>query len=223
MKQCLLFFLKYPEAGRVKSRLAAEVGEVPAAELAKAMAEDLLDSLKWLEDVDLIVCFDPKERAGDMAEWLGPERTYWPQRGQNLGLRMKNAFSAAFRKGYDRAVLMGGDVPCADDNAVRPVFERLEGDAAAIGPSEDGGYWLIGFSERGFAPEAFTDVDWGTDKVLAQTLKWLEFSQKQIVLAPLMRDVDTLGDLRALVEAGRLGRHSRTLAQARKLLAAADQ
>ncbi|MGE4293025.1 MAG: TIGR04282 family arsenosugar biosynthesis glycosyltransferase [Desulfovibrio sp.] len=220
MRQCLLVFLKYPEAGRVKTRLAADIGAQAAADLARAMAEDLLEAVKWLEDVDLIVCFDPRERAGDVARWLGQERICWPQRGRNLGLRMQNAFAEAFRKGYDRAVLLGCDVPEADDNAVRPVFEGLEGDAAGIGPSEDGGYWLIGFTERGFAPEAFTDVDWGTDKVLAQTVKWLEFSQKDIVRAPTLRDVDTLADLRALAESGRLRSGSRTLALARGLLGA---
>lgn len=219
MKQCLLIFLKYPEPGRVKTRLAAEIGAQAAADLARSMAEDLLEAMKWLDDVDLVVCFDPKERAGDMAAWLGAERTYWPQRGQNLGLRMKNAFAAAFRKGYERVLLMGGDVPGVDDNALRPVFEELAGDAAAIGPSEDGGYWLIGFTALGFAPEAFTDVAWGTDKVLDQTLKWLEFSQKKIVRAVTWRDVDTLDDLRGLMQSGRLGAHSRTLTLARALLA----
>lgn len=218
-QQCLLFFVKYPEPGKVKTRLAAAVGDAAAAELARAMAEDMLDAFKWLDDTDLVVCFAPKERAEDMADWLGSDRIYWPQRGQDLGLRMKNAFSAAFRKGYERVALVGSDVPEANDNNVRPVFEGLVGDAAGIGPTEDGGYWLIGFNQRGFAPEAFTDVDWGTDKVFQQTLKWLEFSQKHLVRATTCRDVDTLDDLRTLVDAGGLKAHSKTLEAAQRILA----
>lgn len=218
MKQCLLIFLKYPEPGLVKTRLAADLGDRAAANLARAMAEDLLEAVRWLGDADRIVCFSPRERAGEMAAWLGPGESLLPQRGRDLGLRMKNALAEAFRRGYDRALLVGGDVPGVDDDLLREAFAGLEGDAVAVGPSEDGGYWMIGCTERGFAPECFTDVDWGTDRVLDQTLKWLEFSQKTIVRAPVLRDVDTLADLRALLAAGRLRPHSRTLALARELL-----
>jgi hypothetical protein len=221
--QCVLLFVKYPEPGLVKTRLAADAGAEPAARLARAMVEDALDALKWLEDTDLILCFAPEQRAESMKHWLGAERTYWPQRGRDLGQRMKHAFASAFRKGYERAVLMGTDVPGVDDNAVRPALDSLQGDAVCIGPAMDGGYWLIGFTEQGYAPEAFTDVEWGSEQVLRQTLGWLEFSRKKLFRAATLQDVDTLADLRILMESAVLKPGSRTAMEARRLLERARQ
>ncbi|MEF2145469.1 MAG: TIGR04282 family arsenosugar biosynthesis glycosyltransferase [Desulfovibrionaceae bacterium] len=219
MKQCVLLFVKYPEPGMVKTRMLSEVGAEEAAGLYKAMVEDVLEAVQWLDEADLTLCCHPRERLEEMRHWLGPDKSYAAQRGRDLGARMRNAFAAAFAKGYERVVLVGSDIPDLDDNALREALESLDGDAACIGPARDGGYWLIGFSAAGFAPEAFTEVAWGTDRVLGQTLRWLDFGKKKITLLEERRDVDRRADLCALFKAGRLKPGSRCAAWAKRLCA----
>lgn len=225
-EQLILFFLKYPEPGEVKTRIAMELperGEELAAELARAMAEDMLDELKWVEETDLCVCFSPRERADDMAAWLGG-REYEPQRGPELGRRMKNAFLAAFRKGYERVVLLGSDIPDVHDADLRAAFEHLrQTNACVLGPSEDRGYWLIGFDAKGMCAEVFVDMDWGWPGVLEQTVRRLEFDERKVGYVSKRRDVDTLADLEAAVRGGTLKKSSKTLRLGRKLLGGGDQ
>jgi rSAM/selenodomain-associated transferase 1 len=220
-RRLILFFLKYPEPGEVKTRLAASIGPERAAELARAMAEDMLDELRWVEEADLAVCFAPAEREADMRAWLG-EREYWPQRGAGLGQRMKNGFQAAFHRGYERVVLLGSDIPEARDEDVRRALAHLEKRrSCALGPAEDGGYWLIGFDREGFSPEVFAGMEWGGPEVLGRTRSWLEFNDRDVLLLEQRRDVDTMADLERLVASAALAAGSATLGPARRALAGA--
>lgn len=219
MKRCILFFMKWPAKGEAKTRLAADVGAQAALDLARAMAEDMLNSLKWVEDTDIVICFTPKEREADFRAWLGEDRTYWPQRGPELGRRMKNAFFTAFHRGYDQAVLLGGDIPDVHDEDIRQAFAHLENrQSCVLGPAEDGGYWMVGFDARGSLDEIFIDMDWGGPSVLEQTLRRLEFDERDVKLLTRRTDVDTLADLRSVVERGGLNMGSRTKKLAGKLI-----
>ncbi len=219
MKRCILFFLDWPQPGKVNARLAAEVGNEQAAALAKAMVEDMLDSFKWVEDADVVICFSPKERKADFQAWLGLERSYWHQRGPEHGRRVKNAFFTAFHKGYDQAVLLGGNIPDVHDDDLRQAFCHLENrQSCALGPSEDGGYWLVGFDVRGHMDEVFLDMDWGSPTVLDQTVRRLEFDERNIGFVTKRRVIDSLDDLKSVAQPGQLKGSSLTLKLARKLL-----
>lgn len=197
--QCILFFVKHPEPGQVLTRLGADIGMDAAARLQHAFARDMIANLKWVEETDLIVCFAPKEREAEVREWLPEAGQYWAQRGRDLASRMKNAFRQALKAGYARMVLVGSDLPDLDEEEVRRALGQLDYNTACLGPAEDGGYWLIGFHERCFTPEMFDSVDFDRDDVFAQSVRRLDFDDRNYVTLATWRDVDTIDDLRAFV------------------------
>lgn len=193
----ILFFVRLPEPGRVKTRLAASVGDEAAAELYGCFAGDMLETLRSAQ-APLTCVAAPPERAGEVRAWLGC-RECVPQEGPDLGARMKNAFEQAFARGARRVVLVGSDLPDLPVGHVERAFGLLESHGAVLGPAEDGGYYLIGFTREGFVPEAFVGPDWGGDTVYAKTLGILRARGVEPGLAPAWRDVDTAADLVRLV------------------------
>ena len=108
--RCLLFFVKNPERGKVKSRLAAVIGDDLAVSLYKNLVAQMLSTLKE-GNFPAYVCFFPKNAQKPMKNWLGTEFRYIPQNGKDLGERMKNGFIDGFAMGYRRVVLIGSDIP----------------------------------------------------------------------------------------------------------------
>lgn len=197
-RQCLIVFVKSPEIGRVKSRLAAEIGEEKARRLYVRFVEDLLDSLDK-GDYCLKIFFHPPDREALLSKWLGRDRCYEPQRGDDLGERMKRAFEKCFSEGFEAAILIGCDIPDLTGEIIKEGFAALIASDVVIGPSYDGGYYLIGFQSGTFLPEVFTGIPWGTGGVLKRTREILE-SKGRLSLLPLWRDIDTYEDLNALIE-----------------------
>ncbi|MDX1778980.1 MAG: DUF2064 domain-containing protein, partial [Thermodesulfobacteriota bacterium] len=109
-EKCILLYLKYPQPGQVKKRLASHFGEELIAELYKNF---VIDSLITLEgcDAHLKLCFYPPEKENLFVRWIGKVYSYWPQRGHDLGERMKNSFCDAWQEGYKYAVITGSDIP----------------------------------------------------------------------------------------------------------------
>ena len=208
-KNCLLFFVKYPQKGQVKTRLSAELDEDITVELYRNFILDLLSMLKRLE-VQLQICFSPADSQKKFEEWLGTQYFYVPQQGDDLGQRMKNAFIHAFDQGFQRAVIIGSDSPDLPGGLINEAFLYLETHDAVIGPSIDGGYYLIGFSKAAFLPEAFEGIEWSTDLVLRKTLSILEKAELKSCQLPVWSDVDTLNDLKDLVRRNQ-NKNSRSL------------
>ncbi|MHC4570126.1 MAG: TIGR04282 family arsenosugar biosynthesis glycosyltransferase [Planctomycetota bacterium] len=195
---CILLFVKSPMAGKVKTRLAAEIGKQATAGLYKCFVEDLLS---MIENVDsgLHVCFHPPEAMSQVQQWLGDQYSYRPQRGDDLGSRLKNAFADAFEDGFSKVVAIGSDSPDLPEKFLREAFDKLESHDAVIGPAGDGGYYLIGFSEDSFLEEAFDGIAWSTSAVCDQTRARLKAHGLNVHLLPLWHDVDTQSDLDRLV------------------------
>jgi len=193
----VLVFVKYPTPGRVKTRLAEELGGERAAELYKHFVVDILDTLGDL-DVKLKILFTPPNAEQEFRLWLGDEYTYAAQDGEDLGQRMKKALGEAFADGFAKAIVVGSDSPDVPGDYVMESFSSLDSSDAVIGPTSDGGYYLIGFSKESFLPEALEDIDWSTPKVLEQTVGKLETHGRKIHLLQQWYDVDTLADLEAL-------------------------
>ncbi|MBU2490241.1 MAG: TIGR04282 family arsenosugar biosynthesis glycosyltransferase [Proteobacteria bacterium] len=189
----VMVFARLPEAGRVKTRLAASLGDRAAAGLYAAFAADLLARLS-ASGVPLAVGFDPPEAGEAVGRWL-PGKNLFPQEGADLGERMKNAFARAFARGVERAVLVGSDLPDLPARAIREALEALETRDAVLGPTPDGGYYLIGFTRRGFAPGAFSGPAWGGPDVFACTLRLLDKAGASVQLLFSWNDVDTAPDL----------------------------
>jgi len=193
-KECVLFFVKWPEKGKVKTRLAREIGSEHAVNLYRCFILDLADKLKKLSQ-DVILCYSPQNANAMFRSWLGDQFAYFPQPDGDLGMRMKKSFDQAFENGYKQAVLIGSDCPDLPEEFLKQAFTELKHADAVIGPAVDGGYWLIGFQSRSFYPHVFEGVSWSMETVFAETMK--KFSQKKINAAvlPKWMDIDTITSL----------------------------
>ena len=193
----LLLFLRCPEPGRVKTRLAARIGADTAAELYRNFILDILATLKKCA-LPIRICFSPVEKEAALQAWLGPGYALRPQRGTELGMRMRLAFEEAFDEGFARGILLGSDVPDLPLSVLNEAVAALQRADAVIGPAQDGGYYLIGFRKDGFLPQVFDGLPWGTTIVLQETTARLEAHGCRIHLVSEWRDVDTAEDLAAL-------------------------
>jgi uncharacterized protein len=196
---CILIFIKLPEKGSVKTRLAKDLDHGFVQTLYRNFVLDLLKTLakvKW----PIIIYFHPPESGNAVSKWLGKNYTFAPQKGIELGERMKNAFRETFAKGFTKAVILGSDLPDLQKNILDMAFKALNVNDIVIGPSADGGYYLIGFRHNSFLPEVFKGISWGTDTVLKDTLKILREKNYKAYFLPELRDVDTIEDLKALYE-----------------------
>jgi len=205
----ILFFVKAPLPGMVKTRLAKDMGEQEAAELYKLMAEDALAALA-ASGRPVQVCFTPEDQGPAVARWLGAGRRYVPQQGSDLGRRMEHAFASAFASGARQAVLVGSDIPELKPEVLHAAFAALRETESVLAPAGDGGYTLIGFRRESFKPEAFHGMAWGGPDVFADTLSALEETGCQVTVLEELRDVDELADLQALYARGTC-RPSRTM------------
>jgi rSAM/selenodomain-associated transferase 1 len=191
----LLIFIKYPTPGKVKTRLGRALGPETAARLYRSMAEGIVKRLvSQPHYFDTTIFYHPPDKALGFKAWLGSDLSYAPQQGKDLGERMYNAFAATYPR---RAVLIGSDCPEITVEIILQAFQALESYDTVIGPSTDGGYYLIGLCRP--RAELFQDIDWGTSKVFHQTIKKTEALQLSCHILPTLRDVDVLEDLQALL------------------------
>jgi len=103
-----------------------------------------------------------------------------------------------FEKGYERVILIGSDTPHLSNTIINLGFEELKTNDIVLGPSEDGGYYLIGFNKQTFLKNAFEDIEWSSSKVLKQTLQKL--NTKNVHLTQELNDIDTHEDLKDFFE-----------------------
>jgi rSAM/selenodomain-associated transferase 1 len=195
--RCLLFFVKNPEKGKVKSRLAAVIGGDSAVRLYKNLVAQMLSTLEK-GTFSLYICFFPKNAQKSTKNWLGTEYRYIPQNGKDLGERMRNGFIGAFQMGFKRVVLIGSDIPDLPLGFIREAFASLKKKDVVIGPAYDGGYYLIGFKDKTFSPQVFERIAWGTQNVFDETIKKLKRFRRAVHTLPYQRDIDTAEDLNYL-------------------------
>ena len=190
----LLIFLKYPEPGKVKTRLAQYIGKEKAAHIYSVMAETIIHHVSKSREHKTIIFFDPPERKSDVENWLpNNDCKFLPQEGNSLGERMANAFSKAFSLGAEKAVIIGTDCIDISNDLISQAFVELDRTDVILGPAEDGGYYLLGLKK--LIPEIFNNIDWSTDRVLNQTLKTLREKGLRFQLLQTLKDIDTANDL----------------------------
>ena len=212
-KPIILLFIKAPLKGQIKSRLAAAIGNDAALELYQRFVLDTIDTVGALA-IPLRICFYPPDAGTTIRTWLGNEHACMPQQGNDLGERMEQAFEQVFKEGYDRAVLIGSDIPELSHAVIREAFAALDTYDAVIGPAADGGYYLIGFTAKSFVTSVFHHIVWSTSTVCDETLTRFKHSGKRVHLLPKLHDVDTQDDLRLFFKRHRNDpvKSSRTLA-----------
>lgn len=197
----VLFFIKAPRRGFVKTRLSPDLDPESIVSLYRCFVRDTLEMLERTP-FSAAIHYHPPDATAEIADWLGGDIPIRPQIGGDLGAKMAGAFRSAFNEGCRRAVLMGSDLPDLSETILHRAFDRLKHRDMVLGPARDGGYYMIGFNDDSFSPELFQDMPWGTSDVFRQTLITAGRRRSRIHLLPEWRDMDTAADLRQLMRTG---------------------
>lgn len=191
----LIVFAKQPIAGKVKTRLTTVLSPEEAAELYRCMLIDTLSKVKQLEGVDIYLFFEGNGDAASYFATIAAGMETVPQRGNNLGERMMDAFQRTFEHGYESVAIIGTDSPDLHVSFIEEAFLSLE-DArldAVFGPSEDGGYYLLALKR--LHAELFQGIGWSSQAVLRESVATAEKVGMRTMMLSFWHDVDTVADL----------------------------
>lgn len=196
MDAVLLVFAKAPRPGHVKTRLTSVLSPETAAQLYEAFLYDALALYAEL-DVDVRLYLAPP-RPDDGLDEVPGAVTLHTQRGEGLGERMQNAFREALTE-YERAAVVGTDHPTLPRSFVQEALSVLASPSSiCIGPSEDGGYYLLGMNA--VYPQLFTDMTYSHDSVFTDTLARIGTTEARLTVLPRWYDVDTPADLKRMLD-----------------------
>ncbi|MFL5385582.1 MAG: TIGR04282 family arsenosugar biosynthesis glycosyltransferase [Longimicrobiaceae bacterium] len=194
LPDAILVFVRTPEAGRVKTRLAAEIGDGAALRVYRRLAEHAVAEARALgEEAAVRIHHTPADEGETVRAWLGADAAYLPQGDGDLGARMRTAFEAAFAAGHPRVLIVGSDLPGLSAAVLRRALRLLDAHPAVVGPAADGGYYLLGLREM--VPGVFDGIAWSTGEVLGATLARLRAAGCEPALLETLRDVDVAADL----------------------------
>ncbi|HEU0016429.1 MAG TPA: TIGR04282 family arsenosugar biosynthesis glycosyltransferase [Longimicrobium sp.] len=195
-RRALLVFVRAPVRGRVKTRLAREMGDDAALRIYRRLGAHTVTQAMRLareDGVEVRVHHAPADAGDAVRAWLGPGPVYLPQAEGDLGERMHAAFASALIDGHERVVIVGSDLPDLDAELIRRAFSLLDEHRAVLGPAADGGYYLLGLREP--APGVFERIAWSTPTVLATTLERFRALGIEPALLEVLRDVDEAADV----------------------------
>ena len=192
----LILFGRYPVPGRTKTRLVPALGPVGAADLQRRLTLRSLATLlrAGLPASAVEFCYTGAAR-DQVKRWLGRHGiSLSRQTGGDLGARMANALRAAFERGGGPVVLVGTDIPGMTAGHIQTAFQALQQHDIVLGPSRDGGYWLIGARRP---VDLFQGISWGRSDVLARTLARAGRQGLTVFQLEPLNDIDTVDDLEA--------------------------
>lgn len=216
MTDLLLIFLKWPEPGRVKTRLAIDVGANEACRVYKILVRKIIQRISPAFNQLGQICwvFDPIAKEEQIRGWIDKElkntgiidpknHFFWSQSGGDLGDRLQTAFKRGFSLNYERIVAIGTDCIELDSTTIEQALVSLSSERSIVlGPSYDGGYYLVGMRSHLGIP-LFRNISWSTSKVLRQSLDQAISLGLEYTLLEQFNDVDTLDDwnsVRSLIE-----------------------
>ncbi|WP_299013346.1 TIGR04282 family arsenosugar biosynthesis glycosyltransferase [uncultured Polaribacter sp.] len=188
-KNLLLVFTRNPELGKAKTRLAKTVGDETALEIYKFLLERTRNISSEVKNADKAVYYSVKIRENDI--WDASTFQKHQQVGEDLGVRMLNAFKNGFNAGYQKVMIIGSDLYDLSSKNIEKAFEELDSNDVVIGPAEDGGYYLLGMNT--LQENVFKNKDWGTATVRKETLTAL--IDKKVKLLAFKNDIDIYEDI----------------------------
>ncbi len=189
----LIIFVRNPEKGKVKTRLAKAIGDEQATALYRKM---LLYTREVTKGLNADKCVYYSENVNNNDLWDNMVFDKHLQQGEDVGERMQNAFAEAFAAGKQRAIIIGSDCIELETYMIKEAFAVLESNDVVLGPAKDGGYYLIGM--RKFLPTLFEDKTWSTPDVLMDTILDLKKMDAKYYLLKTLNDIDTIEDLDGL-------------------------
>ena len=189
MDRALIIFIKKPEAGKVKTRLAKDVGNENALTIYKHL---LAHTCKIAIEVKANRLLFYAEKISQRDDWPETDFKKFVQQGDDLGQRMLNAFENAFLNSQ-KVIIIGSDCMKLNPDIIEKAFLELNNNDFVIGPANDGGYYLLGmkYAEQSF----FQGKAWSTSTVFGDTVADISNLSKSLFILPLLSDVDTIADL----------------------------
>src|SRR5688572_1569601 len=188
----LLVVAKQPVPGQTKTRLCPPLSHAQAADLYECFLRDTLDIMRKVPGVQCAIGFLP-ENAGSYFRQLAPDMELTCQYGASLGERLDHLLTEVLANGSQRAVVMDSDSPTLPVEYLSQAFAQLADADVVLGPTRDGGYYLIGMKQP--QPHLLRQVQMSTPHVLTDTLALAKSTKLAVSLLPTWYDIDTIADL----------------------------
>jgi rSAM/selenodomain-associated transferase 1 len=192
-KNALIIFTRNPELGKCKTRLAKTIGDEAALNVYKFLLQHTANVAKNV-DASRYAYYSVKVRENDI--WDTVFFSKKQQNGDDLGLRMQNAFQELFDLGHEKVVIIGSDLYDLDEKYIEEAYQKLDTHDAVIGPALDGGYYMFGM--KSVLPNVFQNKEWGTETVFEATIK--DLKNYNIHLTKPLNDIDTFEDIKPYKE-----------------------
>lgn len=189
-KNLLIIFYRNPELGKVKTRLAATLGDATALAIYLKLVShtrSITENLKLHKAVYYSHFIDREDN------WPAEMYDKQIQEGDTLGEKLEHAVKNGFERGFESICVIGSDCFELTEEILKDAFKSLESRDAVIGPARDGGYYLLGI--RKFVPLLFQNKNWSTASVASDTINDFERLDLTYTKLPLLTDVDTESDL----------------------------
>ncbi|MBU1053689.1 MAG: TIGR04282 family arsenosugar biosynthesis glycosyltransferase [Proteobacteria bacterium] len=196
-KELLVLFAKEPVCGQVKTRLGRDTGMKTASTLYDLMLRHIINNVVSDKDYDTII-YKTSECSKAYFDETAKGMIIKDQPEGNLGHKMQGVFKLGFAQNYEQICIIGTDCPDISHFDIQKTFELLKTCKLVLGPTEDGGYYLIGLS--GFYPLLFEDIAWSTESVFSATLKIAESFGIKYKLLSVKTDIDEITDLERYIE-----------------------
>ncbi|KXZ39927.1 hypothetical protein SAMN05661008_00851 [Alkalithermobacter thermoalcaliphilus JW-YL-7 = DSM 7308] len=193
--KALILMTRVPIPGKTKTRLMEILSANECAQIHTNFLLDIFNVLHTLkEDIDIYLSYTPKEEFDLMKHIVPKYINTFPQRGDTLGDKMANSIEYLLNKGYSKVVLIGSDIPDIKDTDIKNAFDILNTKDVVIGPTYDGGYYLIGMKKI-YRSIFSDDIKWGYKTVLEGTLDILNKLNINVGINTKLKDIDTKEDL----------------------------
>lgn len=195
MNNALIVFTRVPIPGATKTRLMPFLNGEECAKLHSCFLKDIYRKVEPA-GADVFVFYTPRDEKELLKHVLGEQVTYLPQYGEDLGQRMKHAIGIVLRMGYEKAVLIGTDIPQIHTETIKNAFDNLDEKEIVIHPTFDGGYYLIGMKKE---YESIWKIErYGTNTVIYDTLQHMKNEKLSTAVGQMYYDVDDQDDLKHL-------------------------
>jgi rSAM/selenodomain-associated transferase 1 len=189
----LVIMAKQPVVGQTKTRLCPPLTLAEAAALYQALLQDTIELVASLQGVQLAIAVTPPEATENLREISPPDAVLLPVACTDIGDCLNQVLDRLLAAGHPQAIAFNSDGPTLPAPYLHQAVAELADADVVLGPSEDGGYYLIGLTQP--QPELFSDIEWSSERVTAQTLTRAETLGLNVALLPLWYDVDTAADL----------------------------
>lgn len=190
MKNALIVFLKSPEKGKVKTRIAKTEGEERALEIYRLLLDKTYRLAETIASKQVSVFVFYAGNPSELERWM--KFSFYSQEGKDLGERMLNAFKTVFEQGYQNIGIIGSDCYSLTDKHLQLGFEIVEKYDFVFGPALDGGYYALFMKTR--TNFIFENMTWSHPNVLADSIRKIESMEQTYYLLEKLSDVDTVDD-----------------------------